>query len=153
LKANVVSIKNKILTDKSPFDPRPDWMILRDWVGNSITYKYDSDVHGVEDYWQLPKETLQLRTGDCEDSAILLCSLLRAAGYSSNDVYVVVGESDGKGHAWVSFKWINLFGLESWIRLEPTAGGIIINYFADLVSTFENRKIYCAFNDVYYKTY
>jgi hypothetical protein len=147
--ANVVSIKNKILADKSPFDPRPDWMVLRDWVGNSITYKYDSDVHGVEEYYQLPKETLQLRTGDCEDSAILLCSLLRAAGYSPDDVFVVGGEE----HAWVSFRWINIFGLESWIRLEPTVGGIIINYFADLVSTFQNRKVYCAFNDVYYKKY
>jgi len=151
--ANVVNIKNKILADKFILDPRPDWMVLRDWVGNSITYKYDSDIHGVDDYWQLPKETLQLRTGDCEDSAILLCSLLRSAGYSANDVFVFIGESDGKGHAWVSFRWINLLGVESWIRLEPTVGVIIIDYFADLVSTFQNRQLYCAFNDVYYQKY
>jgi len=162
--ANLVNIKNKILADKFPLDPRPNWMVLRDWVGNSITYPsddadgdgkpdYDYMYHGQWDYWQLPKETLQLRTGDCEDSAILLCSLLRAAGYSVNDVFVFIGESDGEGHAWVSFRWINLLGLESWIRLEPTVGGIIIDYFADLVSTFQNRQIYCAFNDVYYQKY
>jgi len=160
--ANVVSIKNAILKDKFPL--YPNWMALRDWVGNNIKYPnddadgdgkpdYDYVYHGQWEYWQLPKETLQLRTGDCEDSAILLCSLLRAAGYGSNDVFVVLGESAGEGHAWVSFRWIDLFGLESWIRLEPTVGGIIVSSFTDLLSTFENRQVYCAFNDVYYKKY
>lgn len=58
--ANVVSIKNVILKNKFPLIP--NWIALRDWVGNSITYKYDSTVHGVEDFWQLPKETIELRT-------------------------------------------------------------------------------------------
>jgi hypothetical protein len=56
----VVSIKNVILKNKFPLIP--NWIALRDWVGNSITYKYDSTVHGVEDFWQLPKETIELRT-------------------------------------------------------------------------------------------
>ena len=126
-------------------------MALRDWVGSNVKYKHDSDVHGMEEYWQLSKETIGLKTGDCEDSAILLCSLLRAAGYSSNDVFIALGESSGEGHAWVSFKWIDLFGLESWIRLEPTTGGnIVTSFFADLLSTFENRPVNCLFNDIYY---
>lgn len=59
--ANVVSIKSSIL--KKKFALVPNWIALRDWVGNSITYKYDSNVHGVDEYWQLPKETIELRTG------------------------------------------------------------------------------------------
>jgi len=143
---------NSILANK--FILTPDWIAIRDWCGSQIKYMYDSEAHGEEDYWQLPCETLQLQHGDCEDSAILLCSMLRRAGYAATDVYVVVGEADGVGHAWVSFKWFNLLGQESWIRLEPTAGGgIIQDFFSDFISTFQDRKIFCTFNDVYYTKY
>jgi transglutaminase-like putative cysteine protease len=125
--ANVVSIKSSILKNKFPLVP--NWIALRDWVGNSITYKYDSNVHGVDEYWQLPKETIELRTGDCEDHAILLCSLLRADGWSPNDVYVVIGkDGNGEGHAWVK---INL-GILGWQYLEPQANGwntLILDFF------------------------
>ena len=80
--------------------------------------------------------------------------MLRAAGYSPTDVYVVLGEVNGEGHAWVSFKWLDLLGQQWWIRLEPTAGGGIgIEFFGDIISTFEDRKIWCTFNDVYYNEY
>jgi len=149
---SVVNLKNAIV--KSKFFLTPDWIAIRDWVGGNIHYEFDNVSHGQEDYWQLPKETLSLRTGDCEDSAILLCSLLRADGVSATDVYVFVGTSQGQGHAWVSFKWFNALGIESWIRLEPTFGGNILEgAFGDLAGTFENRQVYCSFNDLYYKSY
>jgi len=147
--ANVVNMKNAIVQAK--FFPTPDWIALRDWVGSNIQYKFDNVSHGQGEYWQFSKETLALRTGDCEDSAILLCSLLRAAGVPATDVYVVVGETQGSGHAWVSFKLVSILGLDSWVKMEPTAGGnILVNFFADLFSTFEGREITCSFNDVYY---
>jgi hypothetical protein len=140
--ANVVSIKNTILENKFPLDPRPNWMLLRDWVGNSITYKDDSGVHETDEYWQLPKETLQLRTGDCEDYAILLCSLLRADGWSPNDVYVVVGRNNNNQyHAWVK---INL-GILGWYNIEPQANGwnTLIGDFLSL----SGYQAVCYFND------
>jgi hypothetical protein len=80
---------------------------------SSIVYVYDKDRWGVEDYWQTPEQTITLGTGDCEDHAILLQSLLEALlykthGYIPNEtVYMVCGEvdlnydgvSDG-GHCW-----------------------------------------------------
>lgn len=143
--ANVVSIKNVILKNKFPVIP--NWIALRDWVGNSITYKYDSTVHGVEDFWQLPKETIELRTGDCEDYAILLVSLLRADGWSPNDVYVVLGkDSNGKGHAWVK---INL-GILGWQYLEPQANGwytLLLDFFI-----MSGYKAEYEFNDSQFHT-
>lgn len=47
-----------------------------EWVRNNIAYKSDGDV----DYWQSAEETLELRTGDCEDQAILLASIIGALG-------------------------------------------------------------------------
>jgi len=107
---SVVALKNQILKDK--FLLTPNWIAIRDWVGNNIKYKYDSEVYGKE-HWQLPKETIQRGTGDCEDYAILLCSLLRADGWTSSSVYVIVGEKDGSYHGWVKIKWEGIeYGIE-----------------------------------------
>lgn len=108
---SVVALKNQILEDK--FFLTPNWMAIRDWVGNNIKYRNDSEVHGSRDYWQLPKETIQRRTGDCEDYAILLCSLLRADGWDTNSVYVILGEKDGNYHGWVKIIWEGIgYGIE-----------------------------------------
>jgi hypothetical protein len=143
--ANVVSIKNQILRDKFPLIP--NWIALRDWVGNNIKYRYDSDIHGMEECWQLSRETIQLKTGDCEDYAILICSLLRADGWSSNDAYVVLGKNDNNEyHAWVK---INL-GILGWYNIEPQANGwnTIIGDFLSL----SGYQATCYFNDYQYHT-
>lgn len=44
----------------------------------STTYKYDEDKWGVGDYWQTPEVTIADGTGDCEDHALLLQSLIEA---------------------------------------------------------------------------
>ncbi len=43
----------------------------------------DYEVWGCEDYWANALETLHHGVGDCEDSAAVACSLLKAAGYSA----------------------------------------------------------------------
>jgi len=136
---NVASTENNIIDNKFPLIP--NWIALRDWVGNNIKYKYDSEAHGQEDYWQLPKETLQLKTGDCEDFSILLCSLLRANGWSTNDVHVVIGEQNDNYHAWVK---INL-GVLGWYNIEPQADGwnTIVGDFLSL----SGYDAICYFND------
>ena len=121
---------------------------LYSWVGDNIRYVYDNVSHGVSDYWQLPYETLNLTTGDCEDVAFLLCSLVRAAGVSAENAFVAVGTVDDGGHAWV------IHGSSgAWRSLEPTANGFIDRLFVDLWDFFGlfDRKYYSAFNDVYYE--
>jgi predicted transglutaminase-like cysteine proteinase len=136
---SLVALKDEVLKD-APLKVK-DWIALRNWVGDNIQYGHDEEVYGVPDYWQFGKETVSLRTGDCEDFAILLCSLLRAAGYSSNDVYVVIGKSAEGYHAWVK---INL-GTVGWYNLEPQENG-----WATLVGDFLTLSDYQAlyeFND------
>jgi hypothetical protein len=86
-----------------PYQPSQDGFgLIRDWVAYNIDYVLDEEQWGVDDYWQTPEETLSLRTGDCEDFAILLCTLLRAYGINENQVYVVLGvDSEGYGHAFL----------------------------------------------------
>lgn len=50
--------------------------------------------------WKLPTETLDAKIGDCDCTAILLCSILRSY-LSPDEVFVAIGNVDHDGHAWV----------------------------------------------------
>ena len=94
--------------------PRAQWA----WVVRNIRYPASGvlgvDAHRIlayrgphpvvyetRDFWNLPSETLRDGRGDCEDSAILLVSLLRALRPEA-PVYVSVGYFEGLGHVWVT---------------------------------------------------
>jgi predicted transglutaminase-like cysteine proteinase len=136
---SLVALKDEVLKD-TPLKVK-DWIALRNWVGNNIQYRHDDAVHGVRDYWQFGKETVSLKTGDCEDFAILLCSLLRATGYSPDDVYVVIGKNPNGYHAWVK---INL-GLLGWYNLEPQENGWA-TFVGDFLTLSDYQALY-QFND------
>jgi len=68
----------------------PDPWALYDWVCRNIDYRRD-----VGEFWQTPSETLARKLGDCEDTSLVLCSLLRNAG-----AHVALGSFQGYGHAW-----------------------------------------------------
>jgi len=69
----------------------PDVWANLDFVCRNISYRRDRG-----EFWQFPSETLAQEEGDCEDSSLLLCSLLQNA----TDAYVVLGNYQGYGHAW-----------------------------------------------------
>ncbi len=124
----------------------PDWMEIRDWVAKKIKYTNDAETHQTSEYWQLPKETLTMRTGDCEDLSILLCSLLRADGWTPDDVYVVIGEKNGELHAWVKLN-VDAIG---WQNIEPQEG--MLNTIVGDSYSLSGYTAKYNFNDVYFKT-
>jgi len=65
---------------------------LWDGVCRSIEYRSDDG-----EFWYFPSETIAQGFEDCDGSANLLTSLLRATGF---DAYTVVGTYRGLGHAW-----------------------------------------------------
>jgi len=132
------------LKDKSPLTP--NWIAFRDWIGNNIEYTIDYEVHGEDEYWQFPNETIQLRAGDCEDFSVLLCSLLRADGWSSDRVFVVFGEKEGQYHAWVRVIWNDLQ-----YNIEPQGNGFAIATGDVLSLSGYNAKYF--FNDVTLESY
>ncbi len=62
--------------------------------------RYERDILGLE-VWQSPVETLKIKTGDCEDKAILLGSMLRSIN-PPEDVFVNVGTRGNYGHVWIT---------------------------------------------------
>ncbi|AXS80048.1 transglutaminase family protein [Dechloromonas sp. HYN0024] len=103
---------------KGAFDYRVH--VLTNFVSERIQYQ----TRRGRDPWQYPEETLALRTGDCEDIAFVLASLLLASGVSAYNLRVALGNvltrhSNGQeisyDHMWVMYK------AESgqWHLLEP----------------------------------
>lgn len=93
------------------------------FVAREIQYERRKADEGP-DPWQFPDETLAGRSGDCEDRALLLASLLLASGISNFNVRVAFGEvrSEGgrgagarHGHAWVMYRT----EAGHWTVLEP----------------------------------
>lgn len=102
------------------------------WVCYNIAYEPDVDGTAVEfvggkwtiyenDRMASSTETLEKRAGDCEDQAILLCSILRQAGAPSENVRVVLGifknETAEVGHSWCELAMEEGY----WQILDPTA--------------------------------
>ena len=77
----------------------PDFIeACQDFVDSFTTYENE-----VGDYWTEPWELLEERAGDCDDKAILLCSLLRTV-LPADQVFCAVGDwaLNGRGgHMWV----------------------------------------------------
>jgi hypothetical protein len=95
-----------------PFDSNQRWI---PWYAVSQRMRYLRDHHrypGRNDVWQTGPESWSLRSGDCEDHALLLADWLINMG---EDAWVVLGEYDGEGHAWVVLKR----GGQAWL-LEAT---------------------------------
>jgi predicted transglutaminase-like cysteine proteinase len=125
-----------------------DFNALREWVCWHVSYHYDQDVHGVSEYWQFPAETLELGTGDCEDFAILLCTLLRAYGVPADEVYVIGGYSpEGEyGHAFLYEHWYK--GI--WRAIEPQYDPLIDVLTFEIIGPANlgtyTKEVWC-FND------
>lgn len=73
------------------------------FVTNRMTYVHDDAQTGYTDFWQFPTETLSLNTGDCEDGAHLMASVMLACGVPSWRVRVTCGMVEGGGHAYVTY--------------------------------------------------
>jgi hypothetical protein len=87
------------------FDYRVD--CLAAFVAQTIEYRSRPG-----DPWQFPDETLALGTGDCEDVAFLLASLILGSGVSGYHVRVALGRvevanaavTEQFDHVWVAYK-------------------------------------------------
>jgi len=72
-------------------DRRCEAATLQAWVRDNI--RYVRDIRDVETV-QFPEQTLQLKSGDCDDKALLLAALLESIGFQTRFCAVGVGGGD-----------------------------------------------------------
>ena len=84
------------------------------WVVSNISYSSDSympvlpetisgDLVWQQDYWRMPEETIENKTGDCEDMAVLLTSMLQSYNEGEYQIWVLIIRSGALGHVAVAF--------------------------------------------------
>lgn len=87
-----------------------DIKALYNWILNNIEYRSDGlypilplepyeKVNFEDEMWQFSNETLKLKKGDCEDMAILLCSMIRCYVKGRYPIEVIAICSETSGHA------------------------------------------------------
>ena len=83
-----------------------DAKAMYDWVVNNVDDRNDGltpmlpydpsgNLQYITDMWQFPNETLNIREGDCEDQAILLCSMIRCYNDYNVECIYLYGETSG----------------------------------------------------------
>lgn len=60
-----------------------------------IEYQDDATHMGYEEYWKFPLETLFDMGGDCEDTSILFCAIMKASGYDDVALLILPGHAAG----------------------------------------------------------
>lgn len=132
------SIINKLIRTNNITGSNNDEKMLniQKWVVNNIKYIGDNLSAGVVEYWQFPFETLRLRTGDCEDGALLIAALAVNSGIPAFRLRVVAGfvqpapTAPQGGHAyvaylresdnqWVAIDWCYLQDSNTPVALKP----------------------------------
>ncbi|KPV63017.1 MAG: hypothetical protein AOA66_1087 [Candidatus Bathyarchaeota archaeon BA2] len=82
---------------------------LFELVRDNVEYRYDGyypvlpdepswGLFFMEDMYQLPKQTLDCRKGDCDDKAVLLTSMLRCYTNRKYDIYCIYVAGSEGGH-------------------------------------------------------
>jgi hypothetical protein len=74
------------------------------WVENNITYVGDMNNWSMSEHWNTPKETLDLKEGDCEDGAVLMMALALKLGIPEGRLLLWTGDALGGGHCSLLYK-------------------------------------------------
>ncbi len=117
-----------------------DMKYMYSWVRSNIEYSYDSplpvlpldlleggEIDWFREFWQYPAETIYWGTGDCEDQALLLTSMIKNYGEGNTYAYCI-GISNGEsGHLAVCLPVVG----DYMVIFDP-AGGYFTNSWGEI---------------------
>ena len=84
------NLVGRLLAGARPLGRREQVEAVNEWVNARIAFSEDRLLHGTGDVWSAGAETIRRGRGDCEDYAIAKMQLLRALGFSSDDLYLTI---------------------------------------------------------------
>jgi len=150
-----------------------DYLRLLNWVHSNIKYSSDTSIpilpatpsgsiYWKAEYWKYPYETIEDKTGDCEDQALLLVSLLSC--YAPFGFYAIEISDGLSGHVAVAIPvqggnltildpvsgyYTSMYG---YIYSKP-ASQAITEYLNTWKTEMPNAKVNFVFNDTLYKEF
>lgn len=127
-----------------------------------IAYLGDSIIHQTYEYWQTPRQTLMHKTGDCEDWALTILSMMRAH-YPAIQCYAAVWSSHVSIFCNINnnFVMYDQGDIKKTVSLTPnpthdavlaqenerTARFFLKSYFSDYGIKSDQRSLQVLFND------
>ena len=87
-----------------------------EYVTKHVGYGSDEDVHGLNEYVEMPGESLDLGWADCEGTAMLMVALLTIKGVPC---HVSFGYAGSGSHRWPEVKY-----KDGWYIFDTTNGDI-----------------------------
>lgn len=123
-----------IVAGVMPRDRVSEAAALCDWVASHV--RYVRDPVGVE-LLRTPEALLRDGQGDCDDLAVLLCSLEGSLGFA---VRFVVGEEpvSGQGHIWAE---VHIPSFDAWVATDPVSG----RHASEMLKRLIIRRVVPAF--------
>ena len=118
------------------------------WIARNIKYRYDGlypvlpsqpwgHLEFQDEIWQFPNETIELMMGDCEDQAILLCSMIRCytnMKYKAECIWII---SSTAGHVAVQIP----VDEGKLVILDPAGGYYTHDYLGNIIARDINKEI------------
>lgn len=87
---SAVPISHQLPLAGHAYSPMAKLQLVNSWVNHRITFMSDIRSTGQVDRWSGAAETLSRGVGDCEDYAITKLQLLKALGFSEDDLYLSI---------------------------------------------------------------
>ncbi len=106
----VIQTAHALVANLPQYDRLGEIKALHAFVRDAI--RYTNDPLDVE-LLRTPRAMLEMKSGDCDDKAILLAALLRAIGRPSRFVALAMNKSDLYSHVLVQTPWN-----KGWLNLE-----------------------------------
>lgn len=97
---------------------------IHKWVMDRIVYCFDLKSFGRMEYWSDVDTTLNSRSGDCEDGAVLIYCIARVNNISPSQIRLCAGlvrNPSGKGligHCWVEYCADETFKFQVWYPID-----------------------------------
>ncbi len=107
--------------------------IVLSYVQN-IPYAYDSSTKGVDEYWKYALETVFDGSGDCEDTSILFCAIVKAMGYDTALMTLYASNSSG-GFLNITNHCVSLIAVDGALYDVSYVVDCTTYYFCDTTST------------------
>lgn len=121
----VIDAARRITANVPQRNTRGNIETLQAWVRDHI--KYVNDPRQVE-MVQTPPRTLSIGTGDCDDKAVLLATLLESMGYTTRFVAIAENSPDGLPSQYSHVMAQVRLG-QRWINLETILPGVGVGWF------------------------